>query len=298
MSNEITIKNGNSSMLVPTNIEQAMKLAEMMSGAKLVPAHLQGKPSDCLLVIEQAARWKMSPFAVAQCTSVISGKLMYEGKLVAAVVNANGGLQERLSFDYEGNGESRKIVVSGKFKDEKDARTVEVMFKDVKTANSMWQKQPDQQLMYSGTRAWARRHAPELMLGVYAPEEFDQPAMMDITPSETDHSKPKSPFKKAVDRNMFHKNVKESFGSARTTDDLTQLMGLNKARFEEMKASGAEADHLSLDDLRQAYALAWNRLVKEAEIPEEDLDDRAPYPGDDVIPPFLADTSIADGIKF
>jgi hypothetical protein len=40
----------------------------------------------------------------------------------------------------------------------------------------MWIKQPDQQLVYAGTRVWARRHAPEVMLGVYAPEEFDQAA--------------------------------------------------------------------------------------------------------------------------
>ena len=35
--------------------------------------------------------------------------------------------------------------------------------------------QPDQQLAYHGSRVWARRHAPELMLGVYSPEEFDEP---------------------------------------------------------------------------------------------------------------------------
>lgn len=260
MGNEIAIQNGNS-MLTPANMEQAMKLAEMMSGAKLVPQHLQGKAADCLLVIEQASRWKMSPFAVAQCTSVIQGKLMYEGKLVAAVVNANGGLEERLSFDYTGEGENRKITVSGKFKGEKDPRTVDVIFKDVKTANSMWVKQPDQQLMYSGTRAWARRHAPELMLGVYSPEEFDQNTMVDITPSDIDYSKPKSQFKNAAGRNLFCKNAKEAFNSAKTTDELTQLSALYKPRFDEMETSGAEADQLGLEDLRQAYKMAWNRLI-------------------------------------
>ena len=29
--------------------------------------------------------------------------------------------------------------------------------------------------MYHGTRVWARRHTPELMLGVYSEEEFDEP---------------------------------------------------------------------------------------------------------------------------
>lgn len=259
--NDIVIAQNGNSMLAPANMEQAMKLAEMMSGAKLVPVHLQGKSADCLLVIEQASRWKMSPFAVAQCTSVIQGKLMYEGKLVAAVVNANGGLEERLSFDYKGTGETRAITVSGKFRGEKDPRTVDVALKDVKTANSMWQKQPDQQLMYSGTRAWARRHAPELMLGVYSPEEFDQNSMIDITPSDTDHSKPKSPFGNAARRKEFQINVTENFHKTRTPEELTQLMELDKPKFAEMEASGSEADQMSLGEIRKQFQIAWNRLA-------------------------------------
>lgn len=160
-----------SKALVPSSITQAMDLAKMMADSTLVPVALQKKPADCLLVIEQSMRWGMSPFAVAQSTSVIKGKLMYEGKLVAAVVNANGGLDRRLSYVYEGEGATRKIIVSGRVKGEEEDRTVEVKFSDVKTDNEQWRKQPDQQLMYSGARVWARRHMPELMLGVYTPDE-------------------------------------------------------------------------------------------------------------------------------
>lgn len=265
MSNEIAVQNDRPTMLAPANMEQAMKLAEMMSGAKLVPLHLQGKPADCLLVIEQASRWKMSPFAVAQCTSVISGKLMYEGKLVAAVVNANGGLDERLSFAYSGDGESRKITVSGKFRGEKEARTVDVVFKDVKTANSMWQKQPDQQLMYSGTRAWARRHAPELMLGVYSPEEFDVAPMVNITPAP----QPKSPFAKAVLRKQFQENVRKAFNDTRSLAELAELAALYKPKFDEMEAGGHEHDMLLLDDLRTCYQTCANRCRVGAQHDEE-----------------------------
>ena len=45
---------------------------------------------------------------------------------------------------------------------------------DVRTGAKVWTTQPDQQLMYHGTRVWARRHMPELMLGVWSPEEFDE----------------------------------------------------------------------------------------------------------------------------
>jgi hypothetical protein len=161
--------------LVPSNMSEAMRLAEMMATAKLVPVALQKSPADCLMVIQQAIRWEMDPFAVAQECSVIQGKLMHSGKLVAAVVNARGNLTDRLSFSYEGAGENLTITVTGRLQGELSPRTVSVRLSEAKTNNKVWQTQPDQQLMYHGTRVWARRHMPELMLGVYSPEEFDEP---------------------------------------------------------------------------------------------------------------------------
>lgn len=170
----LTTTGGNA--LVPTSMDGAMKLAEMMSRGKLVPNHLQGSPGDCLMVIEQAGRWGMSPFAVAQSTSVIQGKLMFEGKLVAAALHTSGALATRLAYDYSGEGASRVVRVSATLAGETTPRFVDVRLADAKTTNGMWVKQPDQQLAYHGARVWARRYAPEVMLGVYAPEEMEQPA--------------------------------------------------------------------------------------------------------------------------
>lgn len=169
--------------LLPQTISEAMQLARLMSEAKVVPQHLRGAPADCFLVINQARLWRMDPFAVAQGTSFIHGRMMYEGKLVAGVVHSLGNLTGRLNYEYAGGGDDRSITVSGTLRGEDKPRTVTVKLKDVKTTNGMWAKQPDQQLAYSGARVWARRHVPEVLLGVYTPEEFPEPApMRDITP--------------------------------------------------------------------------------------------------------------------
>ncbi len=161
--------------LVPQSMDQAVRLAEMMARGKLVPSHLQGSPGDCLMVIEQAGRWGMSPFAVAQCTSVIQGKLMFEGKLVAAALHTSGALATRLNYEYSGEGASRQVVVSATLAGETEPRALPVRLADAKTNNQLWTKQPDQQLAYAGARIWARRFCPEVMLGVYAPEEMEPP---------------------------------------------------------------------------------------------------------------------------
>jgi hypothetical protein len=159
--------------LAPRNIDEAVRLAQMMAKGRLVPAHLQDSPADCLMVIEQAVRWRMSPLAVAQCTSVIHGKLMHEGKLVAAVLNTSGLLATRLQYTFKGEGANRTVTVSARLVGETDVRVLEVRLADVVTKNDAWRSQPDQQLCYSGARVWARRYVPEVMLGVYVPEEFD-----------------------------------------------------------------------------------------------------------------------------
>lgn len=163
--------------LVPTNLEQALALADIMAKADLMPAHLKGKPGDCLLIVMQAQRWGMDAMPVAQCTSVVHGKLCYEGKLVAAALYAMGAIEGRLRYEFTGSGNSRGITVIGRPRGAGVDQTVEGTVENWKTGNEQWKKQPDDMLVYRGTRQWARRYAPEALLGVYTPDELeDAPA--------------------------------------------------------------------------------------------------------------------------
>ena len=100
-------------------------------------------------------------------------KLMPSGKLAAGVINAKGKLAERLNYDYTGEGDTREVRVFARFASEDKPREVSVKFKDAKTANEQWKKQPDQQLAYAGARTWGRRHTPELLLGITFAEEAE-----------------------------------------------------------------------------------------------------------------------------
>jgi hypothetical protein len=167
-------------------MEQAIAFSSKMSEAKLLPAHLQKSPADCLRVVLQAARWRMDPFSVADKTSVISGKLMYEGQLVTAVVNSRGNLSKRLDYTFHGEGDARVLTVSGTIKGESEPRTIDLPFTLAKKINRNGQMaiNPDQQATYIGARIWARRHMPELMLGVYVPDEMpDDVDPKNVTPS-------------------------------------------------------------------------------------------------------------------
>jgi hypothetical protein len=165
-------------LLDTAKFEHICRIANLMASANLIPSHLKGDTKEqtqanCFLVVNQALRWGFDPFAVAPETYAISGKLGYQGKLIAAVINARGGLAEKLSYTFTGKGDDMEVTVSGRLEGEDAPRKVSVSVKQAKTQNQMWTKDPEQKLVYTGAIRWARRHKPEVVMGVLTEEDLD-----------------------------------------------------------------------------------------------------------------------------
>ncbi|CAM6929114.1 RecT family protein [Escherichia coli] len=184
----------------PEGMNQLVRFAELMSQSKAtVPKHLEGKPADCLAVTMQAAQWGMNPFAVAQKTHVVNGTLGYEAQLVNAVVSSSSLLATRLNYHWSGdwsnvNGKTDKspnltVTVSAVLKGEAEPRELTISMAQAGVRNSpLWEQDPRQQLAYLCTKRWARLHAPDVLLGVYTPDELQETAPRverDITPQTT-----------------------------------------------------------------------------------------------------------------
>lgn len=182
-----------SSGIVPQGMDDAMRLAKAMSMIPELPKHLHNSIGTCLMVVDQAMRWRMSPFAVAQCSFNIGGKMGYEGKLMAAAVESMGAIVGGFDYQFDGKGDDRTITVSAVRTGETKPRTMQIRLGDVKTNNAMWEKQPDQQLVYSGARNWARRWTPAALLGAYAPEEFERPPQEAFSGTTIEHEEAPEP---------------------------------------------------------------------------------------------------------
>ncbi|EDB7602474.1 recombinase RecT [Salmonella enterica] len=181
----------------PEGMNQLVRFAELMAQSKAtVPQHLAGKPADCLAVTMQAAQWGMNPFAVAQKTHVVNGTLGYEAQLVNAVVSSSNLLATRLNYRWDGdwskvNGKTDKsptltVTVSAVIKGEAEPRELTISMAQAGVRNSpLWEQDPRQQLAYLCVKRWARLHAPDVLLGVYTPDELQETAPhveRDITP--------------------------------------------------------------------------------------------------------------------
>lgn len=143
--------------------------------------------ANCFQVVNQAVRWGLDPFAAVQCASIVHNRLMWEGKLAAAVIEAQLGIRPKYTFtndtaDRRPADDSLGVVVSGRFRDETEDRTIEgTVAQWHRGSKSPWAQPANwkRQLRYMGAREWARAHAPAVMLGVIADDEArdfdDQP---------------------------------------------------------------------------------------------------------------------------
>lgn len=176
-----------STMLDPDRFKYLWRMAEVIADSSLVPETLRtsgtrnGKVdlprervlANCFLVVEQADRWDMSPFACISCASVVHGRLGWEGKLIAAVLEAKLGVRLDYRWD-DGAGDSLRIVVSGTRPGETEPRTVTGTVAEWKTSGegTPWTpKNFRKMLAYRGAREWGRLWAPSLMLGVLGDDE-------------------------------------------------------------------------------------------------------------------------------
>ncbi len=196
-------------VLDAANMQNLMNMAEYMAIGKVtVPRHLAGNKGDCLAVCMQATQWGMNPFAVAQKTHLVNGTLGYEAQLVTAAINTSRAITGRINYEWFGPwerivGKFKKVVSTTKKDDdgkpkeyivpdwelkdetglgvrvwatlrgEAQPRTLEILMTQVRTRNStLWAEDPKQQIAYLASKRWSRLHAPEVILGVYTPDEL------------------------------------------------------------------------------------------------------------------------------
>ncbi len=172
--------------VMPQTFGQVVEYAQMMcKGGLALPAHLRNNPGACLRVIQQAMAWEMDPWAVASKTYSVNDILAYEAQLISAVVKSRAPIKERVIpyvFTGEG-GELQCSILLHHAETGEEIPYTSPKKKDITPQNSpLWKSDPQQQLSYYTIRALARRHFPEILLGVYDREEVM--AMKDITPEK------------------------------------------------------------------------------------------------------------------
>lgn len=285
MSNEIITAPVNeadtkAAIFSPSGLQKLQAFAEVMAqGKATVPAHLSGKPADCLAIALQAAQWGMNPYAVAQKTHLVNGTLGYEAQLVNAVITSSTAVQGRFKYEYGGDWEKFKpgaantsnerglsVRVGAVLKGETEITWGEPLYMEyVTTRNSpLWKTAPKQQLAYLAVKYWARLYCPDVILGVYTPDEFEpaQRAERDVTPARS-----RADLNNLINSKSETQQPEREINPATNTSAPARTPDELLADFTE---ASANAD--SVSSLDRFYKYAARMLASEAETLEKATD--------------------------
>lgn len=262
----------------PTGLQKLQAFAEIMAqGKATVPQHLSGKPADCLAIALQAAQWGMNPYAVAQKTHLVNGTLGYEAQLVNAVITSSTAVQGRFKYEYGGSWETFRpgdksannekglcIRVGAVLRGEAEVTWGEWLYMEfVTTRNSpLWKTAPKQQLAYLAVKYWARLYCPDVILGVYTPDEFEQPprAERDVTPARTRQDLNNLINQKPTEKEVVAATTESAPVESRTLDELLADFTV------------AAGNAKSTADLDKAYRYAAHKLAADIDLLDKATD--------------------------
>lgn len=291
----VNVNNTSAMVLNGDSMEKMLKFSQMMATSKItIPKHLQGNAGDCFAIVMQAMQWGMNPFAVAQKTHLVNGVLGYEAQLVNAVINSRAPITTRLNYEWFGdwskvngktsNADDVGVIVSATMKGETEPRTLSVSMAQVGNVRNspLWVNDPRQQLAYLATKRWSRLYCPDVILGVYTADEFEDTEPKDVTPqattSKTASVRDKVAAKKGqvIDQTNTRTNdvpalekAVAAIEVAETVEDLAQLakgfanLGLTEAEQKQINVLYKTKKQALLDAEQQANIAAFE--AQEAE---------------------------------
>ena len=260
--NEVTTTSKPTFSLAPTNIAEAMEVAQMLSKSNLVPKDYQGNPGNVIIAIQWGAEIGLQPLQAMQSIAVINGRPSIWGDAMLAIVRGSG-LLEHITEECDGN-----LAVCTVKRRSEEATSREFAMEDAKRAGltgkqGPWSQYPKRMLQLRA-RAFALRDVfPDVLRGVYVAEEAqDMPREVHMGAVEEVQSKP------AIATTRSDKvraaAAKSKAVQAPAIDDV--LNAIHAAPdLQALKAAADEAKHLSDEGhksiARDAYATRKAQLA-------------------------------------
>lgn len=198
-------------MLDSAKFEHMQRASKALMHSSILNPSIRGNsPEQCfsnlMLIFDLSDRWKLPAVSIAQGVAIVHDKVVYEGKLITAMLDASLGVRLQYWWTGERGSPDYRIYVSDRpftelAPDKPPLEAMEIINsalspgvqipgwrivdgsvgdwrtfqKDQRTPNPAWTGAATQnQLSYRGSREWARRYEPAQMLGVYGDDEMEQ----------------------------------------------------------------------------------------------------------------------------
>lgn len=167
--------------------EHAMRVANMLAKANMVPVAYRNSPADCLIAFNSAVRMGLDPLQFMQKTYVVHGKIGIESQLAIALMNKSKLFTDVIQYKYSGEGAARECRAFA-FTFATGAECYEIcsvqQAKDMgwwAKKDSPWPKQTDKMLAYRSAINLIRKYHPEVLFGMDIAEDLKDFSPKNIT---------------------------------------------------------------------------------------------------------------------
>ena len=174
------------SILTPTNFEQAMEFADLISRSGMVPKDYINKPGAVLVAMQMGAELGLQPMQAIQNISVINGRPSVWGDCLLAVARGSDKC-ESIREVYDEERQMATCIVKRKDEEHEIIRTFSMA--DAQLAGlagkpGPWKQYP-KRMCQMRARSFALRDAfPDALRGISVAEEsMDIPPERDVTPA-------------------------------------------------------------------------------------------------------------------
>jgi Zn ribbon nucleic-acid-binding protein len=165
----------------PQTLDEAYRFSQGLARSNFVPEQYRGKPDDCLIALDLAARLGTHWMAILQHVYIVHGRPGMDANLSIGLVNQSGQFdpiqyevegQDARAKDYRVRAYSKRvgspIVLYGPWIDWELVRAEKWDGKD----GSKWKSMPEQMFHYRAGAWWQKRHCPEMTLGMSTTDEI------------------------------------------------------------------------------------------------------------------------------
>lgn len=170
MKSITTIQPTRQNILTPQNIEEALRMADMMAKSSIVPKDYQGNPGNVLVAIQWGAELGLPPLQAMQNLAVINGRPALWGDAVIAIVRGSG-LLDSIQEDIAGDAATCTVTRKGEAPVTRTFSMEDAKKAGLSGKQGPWSQYPKRMLQMRA-RAWALRDVfPDVLRGVSVAEE-------------------------------------------------------------------------------------------------------------------------------
>lgn len=167
--------------LVPRTLDEAKSLAKELAPAALLPGALKAKPADILAIVMTGQELGLAPMQSIRGIHLIEGRPSLSADALAAICLRSPVCEHLRVIEFT----DERVTMEAKRKNDPPVRVTFTMAdaNRAQLANrDNWKKYPRSMLRARATAIVCRAVFPDVLMGVYTPDELEDEGVRDVNP--------------------------------------------------------------------------------------------------------------------